>query len=254
MKRLLGILKYTAIVVFVFFLALAIFLRLRYGGGAYYEDLSTTPIFPETHLEIVVEIDEPLGNLAVSKDHRVFYSIHPESRPEKNKVYESKNGKISLYPSDEFQEKFNTVLGLRIDRQGRLWTLDHGQHGFQSTKLMAFDLQSNEMVHEYVFHSDIAQWGSFFNDFTVSPDGKTIYIADVSFFRKNPAIVIYDLETGKSRRVLEGHESVYPQDWIVRNRMKEMTFFGGILALKPGIDGITIDHKGGICVLCRYDA
>ena len=30
---------------------------------------------------------------------------------------------------------------------------------------------------------------SFFNDLQVSPDGRYVYIADVSFFGKNPAII-----------------------------------------------------------------
>jgi hypothetical protein len=73
--------------------------------------------------------------------------------------------------------------------------------------------------------------------------GETIYIADVSFFRKNPALIVYDVATQQSRRCLASHSSVYPQNWIIRNPSKEMVFLGGLLALKPGVDGIAIDKQ-----------
>ena len=111
-------------------------------------------------------------------------------------------------------------------------------------RLLAFDLSSNEVVHDYTFPSEVAEKGSFFNDLQVSPDGKVVYVADVSFFGKNPALVVYNMETGQSKRLLENHPSVVAQNWIPRNKTKTMKFFGGIVNLKPGIDGLVIDANG----------
>ncbi|MBL8152433.1 MAG: hypothetical protein JNN15_21110, partial [Blastocatellia bacterium] len=59
------------------------FFYWRYGGtGQKFPDLSTTPLLPEASVEIVAKLDEPPGNLAVSKEGRVFFTYHAESRPE----------------------------------------------------------------------------------------------------------------------------------------------------------------------------
>lgn len=238
-------LKYTLGILLGLVLLLAFFLRVRFGGGSFYPDLSTAPLLPASALEEVFAFDEPLGNLAVSSENRIFFTVHPESRPSTNKVMEIVDGKAVPYPSQAFQSShFITVLGMFIDLQNRLWTIDHGNHGFQAVRLLAFDLSSNEVVHDYTFPSEVAEKGSFFNDLQVSPDGKVVYVADVSFFGKNPALVVYNMETGQSKRLLENHPSVVAQNWIPRNKTKTMKFFGGIVNLKPGIDGLVIDANG----------
>jgi hypothetical protein len=35
-----------------------------------------------------------------------------------------------------------------------------------------------------------------------------------------------------------------PQDWIIETPSKRMAFFGGLVALKPGVDGLTISADG----------
>lgn len=65
----------------------------------------------------------------------------------------------------------------------------------------------------------------------------------MSFWRKNPALIVYDVERGRARRVLESDPSVSPQDWLIRNPTKEMKFFGGLVVLKPGVDGIAVDRE-----------
>lgn len=223
----------------VLIIPLATFLRLRYGGGEHYPSVATKPILSEDSLEVVLAFDEPLGNLAVSKDNRLFFTIHPESRPEGNKVLELVDGKPKPFPNEEFQENYTTVLGMCIDKNNWLWTIDHANHGFMDVKILAFDLETNEVVHEHVFSSEIGEKLSFFNDLQVSEDGM-VYISDVSFFGKNPAIVIYNSNTGKARRVLEKHPSVYPQDWLIKNKIKDMKFVGGLVYLKVGVDGIVL--------------
>lgn len=248
MKKIFRFLKYTFFIVFTLLLLLVFVLYLRYGGGKTYPDLTTEPVLGQNDLEAFFAFDEPVGNVAASKDTsspvRVFFTVHPESRPEKIKVLEIVNGRAIPFPNLEFQPKFNTVLGMYTDRQNRLWTIDHGNHGTSEVKLLAFDLKTNALVHEYAFPSKVAELGSFFNDLCVSPDGRYVFVADVSFWRKSPSLVIYDTKTKKSRSLLDSHSSVKAQNWVPKNPTKDMRFFGGIVNLKPGIDGITVDHKG----------
>jgi sugar lactone lactonase YvrE len=225
-----------------FVVLVAILLNLRYGGGDPYPDLSGTPIFDESALEVVVTSPEPIGNLAVSADGRVFYTIHPESRPTGAKLLEWVDGAAKPFPSEAAQTLFETPLGIAIDRQNRLWTIDHGNHGTGQPRLLAFDLETGAVVQEHVFDSSVAQLGSFLQDLQVDSSGKHVFIADVSFWRKNPGLIVYDVGAGKARRVLNSDPSVSAQNWLIRNPTKDMKFFGGLVVLKPGVDGIAIDR------------
>ena len=222
---------------------LAVVLYGRYGGGQPYPNLSGIPVFEESVLEVVVTSPEPIGNVAVSSDGRIFYTIHPESRPTGAKLLEWVDGVPAAFPSEEAQALFETPLGVVVDQQNRLWVIDHGNHGTGAPRLLAFDLETGAVVHDHEFDSSVAELGSFLQDLQVDSTGKHVFIADVSFWRKNPGLVVYDVAAKSARRVLDGDESVSPQDWLIRNPTKDMKFFGGLVVLKPGVDGIAIDRN-----------
>ena len=231
MKKLLLFLALTALVA-------AAILRVRYGGGQPYVDLSTTPLLAEQALEEVLQYAEPIGNVAVSSDGRLFFTVHPESRPEGNKLLEWADNAAVPFPNGTVQPHlFDTVLGIAIDRQNRLWTIDSGNHGFRVARLLAFDLGTGSVVHDHEFRPEIAPKGSFLQDLQVSADGMTVFIADASIWRKSPAIIVYDVETRASRRVLESHTSVEAQDYRIQTPARDMTFAGGLVDLKVGVDG-----------------
>jgi hypothetical protein len=56
------------------------------------------------------------------------------------------------------------------------------------------------------------------------PAGGIVYIADGSFWRKSPALIVYDTATRRSRRLLEAHGSVRAQNWLIRTPIREMRF------------------------------
>jgi len=231
--------------ILLFFVALTIVLTtaawIRYGGGEPYPDLSSAPVLNSSLIEEVLSYPEPIGNVAVSEHGRLFFTVHPESRPQGNRLLEYVNGAALPFPDVSSQLKmFDTVLGLVIDRQNRLWTIDHGNHGLRMPRLLAFDLTSGNLIHDERFSSYIAPAGSLLSDLQVSADGKTIIISDASYWRKSPAIIVYDIATGNARRVLEGDVSVSAEDFIIRNKNRKMSFLGGIISLRGGIDGIAL--------------
>lgn len=217
---------------------------VRYGGGSPYPDLSTAPALHSDSLEKVVEFAEPVGNVAVNRDGRLFFTVHPESRPVGNKLLEYVSGAAVPFPSGAAQtELFDTVLGVAIDRFNRLWTIDHGNHGLRPARIVAIDLNTNEVLRHQALSPEVAPAGSFLQDLQISVDGGTIVIADASFWRKSPAIIVYDVETGDARRVLESHASVSAENYVIRSRDRDMKFLGGIASLRGGIDGIALDHE-----------
>jgi sugar lactone lactonase YvrE len=240
-----GVIRVVLWVVLILVTGLAIVVRLRYGGGEPYPDITGDPLLTGDDLETVLSYPEPIGNVAVSDDGRGFFTVHPESRPEGAKLLEFHDGAAWPYPNEALQDEiFQTPLGVVVDRQHRLWIIDHGKHGFDTPRLVAIDLLTDEVVHDHRFDNSAAPGGSFLQDLQVSPDGHTVFIADVSFWRKDPAIVIHDVTTATDRRVLEDHSSVSAQDWIITTPARRMVFFGGLAAMKPSIDGIAVTPDG----------
>ena len=234
------------ILLFILILALvlATVLRIRYGGGEPYPNLAGQPILAAGELQEVLSYPEPIGNVAVSKAGRVFFTVHPEARPTGNKLMQFVDGASVPFPDVQSQRRlFDTVLGVVIDGQDRLWTIDHGNHGMRTARLLAFNIESGELIHDQSFDKSIAPAGSFLQDLQVSADGRTIVMADASFWRKSPALIIYDVGTATARRVLEGHESVSAEDFMIRNHGNKMTFAGGLVALRGGVDGIVLNDE-----------
>ena len=214
-----------------------------FGGGEPYPDLSTSPILPDSALEVVVESEKPIGNVAVSEDGRVFYTVHPEANLDGPKLYEWINGESVPYPNAEVQDSlFISPLGVAVDALARLWVIDPANHGTSSARLIAFDLTTNEVTYDHSFQGTAAPIGSFLQDLQISTDGRWIYIADVGFWAKRPAFVTHDTKTGNSHRALNRHASVYPQNLLIRNQIKDMSFFGGLLEMKTGLDGIALSR------------
>ena len=227
---------------------LALTVKLRYGGGERFPDRTTVPALMDSVLETVADLRTPPGNIAVSADWRVFLSLHPEGRPEM-KVAELVDRSPVPWPDASWQSKraggpsFETVLSLRIDALGRLWTLDLANHGLGDPKLLAFDVATGRLVHEYHFSSDLAPIGSHLNDFQVDATGEHVYIADASIFRKTPALIVYDVATKTARRVLEGHPAVMEENFVPYVGDDRMEVFG-LFSARTGIDSIALDRKG----------
>ncbi len=172
------------------------------------EDRTTIPKYPNSSLEKVIQLDRPPGNISATSDGRIFFSFFPQGTPP-IKVAELKNGQVLPFPNQAFQNNFNTVLSIRTDDKGRLWTLDYGNLGIGTPpKIYAFDILTGAVIHEYNFPNDIAPKDSLFNDMQVDTVTETIYITDTSPIIPDPGLVVYNITTKKARRLLKGQASV----------------------------------------------
>ncbi|MBW1893005.1 MAG: hypothetical protein JRF40_12230 [Deltaproteobacteria bacterium] len=218
-------------------------------ANQYIKDHSEAPLFSKEKVEVVANLSKPPGNIAVSNDHRIFFTFHPEADPE-IKVAELVEGHVRPFPDAEFQEErdnlpfFDTVLSLRVDSNNRLWTLDHGYFGIRQPRLLAFDIKTGEIVHQYDFSSDIAGFGSFLNDFQVDPSGKTILIADtgapVPVIGGDPAIIVYEIEKKTARRILEDHDSVRATSNTLRVGENDFKLMG--IPIHIAVDSIALSR------------
>jgi sugar lactone lactonase YvrE len=231
----------TLIVLVVVVGALLVGIRAEFGGGRRLEDRTTAPALPASAIELVTDLDYPPGNIAVAPSGRVFFTLHPDGKPPVG-VMELVDGKPAPYRHRE-APAFQTVLSLRIDRQNRLWLLDYADYGRGQPRLLAFDLATDRLVHQYDFPPDVAGFLSMLNDFQIDPAGEKIYIAESSPIIQRPAVIVYDTVKRTSRRLLERHPSVMPQDYVLQLPGRDMTIFG-IYTLRIGIDSIALDKRG----------
>lgn len=200
----------------------------------------------EGALELVADLDAPLANIAVSRTGRVFITYHPMASPDVKVAEVLPDGTSVPYPDEAWQSKeggFQSPQGIVLDSADRLWVLDHGKNGLGTPALIAFDIDTGDMVHRHDFTSNEAGLGSYLNDLSVDARKGKVYIADTANFNFNPALIVYDIKTQKARRVLEDHHSVKeePVDMIVEGE-KVKVF--GIMPLRIAVDSIVLSIDG----------
>jgi sugar lactone lactonase YvrE len=244
MRRLLRVVLGLVVAIGLLLLAVRVFL----GGGARLEDRTTDPTIPASAIEQVAALDYPPGNIAVSATGRVFLTLHPDGKPP-IKVVELVDGTPVPFPDAAFQKPeagtvhFQSPLSMRIDHQHRLWVLDFADFGRGQPRILAFDIETRALVHQYDFPAEVAGFLSMLNDFAVSPDGTHVYIAESSPIKQTPALIVYDVEHRISRRLLDRHPSVVPKNYVLNAAGRDMIVFG-VYTLRIGVDSITLDRAG----------
>ena len=234
-------------VMLLFVVAVLLSVRLVYVESASFPDRSAAPLLPSTELEKMVSLPLPPGNLAVADDQRIFFTFHPEASPDINVAVWAQD-EVRAFPAPEWQpggsaeHALNEVLSLRL-HNNELWLLDNGRHALNSVRLLAFDINSRELLHSYRFPRDVFPLGAHANDFRISADGRYFFITDASLLARTPALVVYDRAEGISRRVLHNDASVRAGAFEPVVQGQAMTLFG-LFTVNPGVDGIALDDAG----------
>ena len=210
--------------------------------------LCLTACTPSTsRLEVVAELSQAPGNIAVTPDGRLIISQHALYMPPYPVIELLPDGSTKPFPNEAWAVKpgkdgvgLTSVLGIQSDQQGIVWMLDNGMG---TSRLVAWDTRK-DALHKIVEVTEPGRvYNSFFNDLALDPVHNTIFISDVAS-PQNSALVVVDLKTGKSRRLLEGHPSVLPEPLPIVIGDKSMSVDKEGKG-KPtiGVDAITIDTK-----------
>jgi DNA-binding beta-propeller fold protein YncE len=181
----------------------------------------------DARLEVVAELAFRPGNVAVSKDGRVFTTMHPLGASKVQLVEITGKNSFEAFPNAAYQkagakasnDKLDTPLGIRIDKNNVLWIVDMGQN-LGKTRVFGFDIATKKEVFRFDFPEDIAPKGSFIQDLAVDETNGWIYLADIA----NPGIVVLDTNTKTTRRFT--HQSVLAEkvDMVIDN---QLIYFGG---------------------------
>lgn len=119
----------------------------------------------------------------------------------------------SWRPGDDPSRKFVNINALHRAPDGALWVVDTGSPTFggnplpNAAKLVAIDLSTNTVGRVIPLPPEVARAGSYVDD--IRFNGAHAYLTDAG----NPGLIVLDLATGQTRRVLDGHPStVAPAD------------------------------------------
>jgi sugar lactone lactonase YvrE len=197
----------------------------------------------------VAQSDYQWTGVAVSKEGRIFvnYPRWSESIPfSVGELMDS--GEVVPFPDKEWnqwdpsvaaEDHLVCVQSVTIDANNNLWILDPASPLLQGVvqggpKLLKCNLVTNEIEQTVRFVPMITEKNSYLNDVRVDNQTNTAYITDSG----TGAIVVVDLNTGLSRRVLDNHFSTKAEDIVLH-------IAGNTLPIKVHSDGIALDTENG---------
>jgi sugar lactone lactonase YvrE len=204
-------------------------------------------------LDVAAELRHGPSGLAVAPDNSLIVGLHQYFKTRERVVRVDRQGETSAFPSPEVAardtvegaEVLDSVMGVHGGDRGIIWMLDNGRRAEQMPKVVGWHF-SDRKLHR-VFHlpepSTIAT--SFVADFAVDSSETHAYIADPAS-GADAALIVLDLRTGVSRRLLQGHISVVPQGipLVVSGRKVHAECQDGSQA-EPlaGVNPIALDKK-----------
>lgn len=211
----------------------------------------------------------PTG-VTVSQSGRIFVNYPRWEDKVDFTVAEIVNGREVPFPDANINRldlanpggSFVSVQSVVVDPRDRLWILDTGSINLMpivsqnAPKLICVDLQTNRIIKTINFAPEAVLPTTYLNDIRFDlrkgTDG-VAYITDSSGMGPN-AIIVVDLGTGQSRRVLNGHPSVSPEPLFTVNvegkDLKQRKPGEPPMHIRLGSDGIAISADGSRIYYC----
>ncbi|WP_338759400.1 L-dopachrome tautomerase-related protein [Massilia sp. METH4] len=186
----------------------------------------TMPAFPQGPVKIeqlAYFPEQQITGIAVSRSGRVFVTAPRLSVEVPVSVGEVIDGKIVPYPGagwnayrndggarNDPKSQFVSAQAAVMDHRDNLWIVDAATPNVTGpvqggVKLVRIDVKTNTVAQVVHLDGETTPPGSSINDVRFSPDDRFAYLSDVG--GRGGALVVVNLETGKSWRVLDGHPS-----------------------------------------------
>jgi sugar lactone lactonase YvrE len=175
-------------------------------------------------LEVVAESTSQWTGVAVTDDHTVFVNFPRWSPAVTISVARlSSEGAAEPFPSEAWnswkhgepvrEDAFVAVQSVVRDARNRIWVLDTGNPYLMgvvdgAARLFCFEAGTGKELHRFAFGSEIARQRTYLNDVRLDLEHEHAYITDSG----EGGLIVLDLKTGASRRVLDGHASVLAED------------------------------------------
>lgn len=231
---------------------------------------------PKERIEQVFAFNNqmPTG-VTVSQSGRIFVNYPRWEDKVEFTVAELKDGREIPFPDADINrlnlqnpgETFVSVQSVVVDPKDRLWIVDTGSINLMpivskaAPKLVCVDLATNKTIKTIRFDtSDAVLPTTYLNDirFDLRKGAEGVaYITDSSASGPN-AIIVVDLASGQSRRVLNGHPSVSPEPLFTATvegkDLKQRKPGEPPMHIRLGADGIAISADGSRLYYCPLAA
>ena len=205
-------------------------------------------------LEEVMNAPVAPGGMTITPDGEYIISAHQFYPGSNYKVirYDKKESRWVPFPNLEMNTgkastNLDSVLGMKCDEDGIVWMLDNGRDGEKSPKLIAWDTKKDKQHRVIVLQDEALVETSFVNDLALDPEEDFIYISDPAS-GPDAALIVVDLTTTTSRRVLSGSMFVRPQEgmelMIDGQKVAKKKPDGSSEQAMRGVNPIAIDRKG----------
>ena len=224
-------------------------------GGAPEEETAERVVIEPT-LEIVAESDRQWTGVAVAGDGRVFVNF-PRWSPEVPISVAEVLAEETLAPfpdqawnswtpDSDPASTFVCVQSVVGDGEGSLWVLDPANPWFAGVvpggaKLVQIDIATGVVERVITFDQTVAPAGSYLNDVRIDHEHDAAYISESGM----GALVVVDLVTGDSRRVLGEHSSTSAEDTVLVFAGEEWLLPDGS-APQVHADGIAYDRANDL--------
>ncbi|SFD21664.1 L-dopachrome tautomerase-related protein [Massilia yuzhufengensis] len=178
-------------------------------------------------IEQVAAFEHQVTGVSVSEDGRIFVNFPRWTEDTAVSVAEvGKGGALRPYPDKQWNawrnarkdeldpgEHWVCVQSIVADGRGSLWVLDPAAPAQShlvagGAKLVQVDLATDRVARTIAFDDEAAPQGSYLNDVRFSSDGKFAFITDSGVVG---AILVVELKSGKTTRLLDGHPSTQVQ-------------------------------------------
>lgn len=216
---------------------------------SHHEKKVVTPAAPLPPVveEVATFTGAQVTGVTVTKDGRMFASFPRWRKGVENSVVElMPDGTFKPYPNKSWNQytgtpskhKFTCVQSV-IAHNGSLFVLDPSNPMMAGVvgkaMLYEFDLIINQLKNVWSFDRNVAPKDSYLNDFRIDDEAKRAYITDSGL----GAIVVLDMDSGKSWRVLSEDKSTKAESVVLNVDNKAFLMRGR--APKIHSDGIAFN-------------
>ena len=190
---------------------------------------TTTPSSPGTmekvtddQITVVAQFKgQQVTGVTHSRDGRTFVNFPRWRKGVENSVVEIKdNGQQVSYPNDRWNSweigqpvSADQFVGVQsvIAFENFLYVVDTRSKLFEKVldapRVYVFDLENDALVNTYILQDDSYYPDSYTNDLRVDKKNNSLYLTDSG----HPGLIVIDLQTGDSKRLLNEHPSTTAQ-------------------------------------------
>lgn len=199
----------------------------------------------------------PLGDPAFTADGRLVTSHHPAfATAERVSVFATPD-RLEPYPDAEWNSgpsgpaRFDSVQGMRTDSHGVMWMGDMGEREKAVPKIVGWDTAANRPAKTILLPPPATIPASEPQDLVVDETRGLIVLADEATGQggdgSQGALIVVDIASGASRRVLQGSKGVVPEDRDIvvdgRHLQRLDAKTGKRAPMRVGADGIALDVR-----------